>query len=128
MDPLNRLALWKLIQTMKQNRSIILTTHSMEEGINHNNIFVCSSLYIIIADVLGDRIAIMAFGKLRCIGNSLRLKNKYGSGYRLHAIVEDSSEFSATKLVNDTVSNIIPEANLAGNKLIISRSPELFMQ
>lgn len=44
----------------------MLTTHSMEE-----------------ADVLGDRIAIMARGNLRCIGSSLRLKQKFGTGYQL---------------------------------------------
>ena len=35
------------------------------------------------ADILGDRIAIMADGQLRCAGSSLFLKNKYGVGYTL---------------------------------------------
>ena len=35
------------------------------------------------ADVLGDRIAIMAKGSLKCIGSSLRLKQKFGAGYQL---------------------------------------------
>ena len=35
------------------------------------------------ADILGDRIAIMARGKLRCIGTSLRLKQRFGSGYNV---------------------------------------------
>ena len=43
----------------------MLTTHSMEE-----------------ADVLGDRIAIMARGRLRCIGSSIHLKHRFGSGYQ----------------------------------------------
>ena len=30
----------------------------------------------------GDRIAIMAKGKLRCLGTGLRLKQKFGSGYQ----------------------------------------------
>jgi len=47
-------------------RAIVLTTHSMEE-----------------ADVLGDRIAIMARGNLRCLGSSLRLKQRFGAGYQL---------------------------------------------
>jgi len=34
------------------------------------------------ADILGDRIGIMARGKLRCIGNGLRLKARFGSGYK----------------------------------------------
>jgi ATP-binding cassette subfamily A (ABC1) protein 3 len=35
------------------------------------------------ADILGDRIAIMAEGQLRCVGSSLFLKKKYGVGYQL---------------------------------------------
>jgi len=35
------------------------------------------------ADVLGDRIGIMAKGKIVCLGTSLFLKNRYGAGYKL---------------------------------------------
>lgn len=35
------------------------------------------------ADILGDRIAIMAEGKVVCTGSSLFLKNRYGVGYNL---------------------------------------------
>ncbi len=31
------------------------------------------------ADLLGDRIAIMADGKIKCCGSSMFLKSKYGS-------------------------------------------------
>jgi ABC-type multidrug transport system ATPase subunit len=34
------------------------------------------------ADILGDRIAIMARGRLRALGSSLRLKQRFGSGYQ----------------------------------------------
>jgi ABC-type multidrug transport system ATPase subunit len=36
------------------------------------------------ADVLGDRIAIMADGRMRAIGNSISLKQKFGTGYKIH--------------------------------------------
>ncbi len=32
----NRRAVWKLINELKQNRIVILTTHSMEEGTHRN--------------------------------------------------------------------------------------------
>ncbi|KMZ69207.1 ABC transporter A family member 2 [Zostera marina] len=64
MDPITRRHVWDIIEEAKKNRAIILTTHSMEE-----------------ADILGDRIAIMAKGKLRCIGTSIRLKSRFGTGY-----------------------------------------------
>ncbi len=35
------------------------------------------------ADILGDRIAIMAAGKVKCCGSSLFLKNRFGVGFNL---------------------------------------------
>ncbi|XP_058181547.1 ABC transporter A family member 2-like isoform X1 [Rhododendron vialii] len=63
MDPITRRHVWDIIDNAKKGRAIILTTHSMEE-----------------ADILSDRIGIVAKGTLRCIGNSIRLKSKFGSG------------------------------------------------
>ncbi|GIL63848.1 hypothetical protein Vafri_17847 [Volvox africanus] len=74
MDPISRRYVWDIIQEAKTGRAIILTTHSMEE-----------------ADILGDRIAIMARGKLRCVGTSLRLKQRFGSGYTLSVSVTSVS-------------------------------------
>lgn len=53
-------------------RTILLSTHHMDE-----------------ADVLGDRIAIIAQGKLCCCGTSLFLKSQYGSGYYLTLVKKD---------------------------------------
>ncbi|EOA14978.1 hypothetical protein CARUB_v10028326mg, partial [Capsella rubella] len=64
MDPLTRRHVWDIIQESKKGRAIILTTHSMEE-----------------ADILSDRIGIMAKGRLRCIGASIRLKSRFGTGF-----------------------------------------------
>jgi ABC-type multidrug transport system ATPase subunit len=35
------------------------------------------------ADVLSDRIAIMARGRMCCLGSSLHLKQRYGVGYQV---------------------------------------------
>jgi ATP-binding cassette subfamily A (ABC1) protein 3 len=35
------------------------------------------------ADILGDRIGIMANGEINCLGSSLFLKNRFGVGYNL---------------------------------------------
>jgi ABC-type multidrug transport system ATPase subunit len=66
MDTSARRRLWEMLKNNKANRIIILTTHYMDE-----------------ADILGDRIAIMAEGKVQCVGSSLFLKNNYGVGYNL---------------------------------------------
>lgn len=56
--------MWDIIENAKRGRAIVLTTHSMEE-----------------ADILSDCIGIMAKGRLRCIGTSIRLKSRFGSGF-----------------------------------------------
>lgn len=66
MDPYSMRLTWQLIKKMKKGRIILLTTHSMDE-----------------ADELGDRIAIMANGSLKCCGSTLFLKHQYGVGYTL---------------------------------------------
>lgn len=66
MDTSARRRLWDMLKKNKQGKIIILTTHYMDE-----------------ADILGDRIAIMAEGDVQCTGSSLFLKNRYGVGYNL---------------------------------------------
>ncbi len=82
VDPFNRRSLWELIRNYKQGRTIILTTHYMEE-----------------ADALSDRIALMNHGQVKCCGSPLFLKNRFGSGYRL-TITKDTSTFSAVAVEN----------------------------
>ncbi|XP_015259030.1 PREDICTED: ATP-binding cassette sub-family A member 2-like [Cyprinodon variegatus] len=66
VDPYARRAIWDLILKYKQGRTILLSTHHMDE-----------------ADLLGDRIAIISHGKLTCCGTPLFLKSTYGDGYKL---------------------------------------------
>ena len=66
MDPSARRALWDVLQEEKKGRTILLSTHFMDE-----------------ADILGDRIAIMSDGELKCCGTSFYLKKKFGVGYHL---------------------------------------------
>jgi ATP-binding cassette, subfamily A (ABC1), member 3 len=69
MDLTARRKMWDMLKKYKGNRIIILTTHYMDE-----------------ADILGDRIGIMASGKIICLGRSLFLKNRFGVGYRLNCV------------------------------------------
>uniref|UniRef100_A0A8C3JT61 ATP-binding cassette sub-family A member 2 n=1 Tax=Calidris pygmaea TaxID=425635 RepID=A0A8C3JT61_9CHAR len=63
VDPYARRAIWDLILKYKPGRTILLSTHHMDE-----------------ADLLGDRIAIISHGKLKCCGSPLFLKSTYGDG------------------------------------------------
>ncbi|KAF2078435.1 hypothetical protein CYY_000302 [Polysphondylium violaceum] len=71
MDSQSRRHIWNLIKEIKKNCVVILTTHLMEE-----------------ADILADRIVIMANGVMACNGNSLQLKNKFGEGYSISIVVK----------------------------------------
>ena len=59
------------------------------------------------ADILGDRIAIMAQGQIKCLGSSLFLKKRYGVGYNL-VMSKISKEPNAA--IEEFVFNHIPEA------------------
>lgn len=67
VDPLSRRKLWDILLAERGRRSIILTTHFLDE-----------------ADLLADRISILSKGRLRAVGSSVELKDKLGSGYRVH--------------------------------------------
>lgn len=56
------------------------------------------------ADVLGDRIAILANGILKCYGTSFFLKKNYGSGYRL--VIAKSKQCDVDGITNLLKSHI----------------------
>lgn len=49
------------------------------------------------ADILGDRIAIISHGKLRCCGSSLFLKKCFGRGYYLTLVREGAAKMAAQR-------------------------------
>lgn len=102
LDPISRRHLWDLVDRCKRDRAIILTTHSMEE-----------------ADVLGDRIGIMARGRLRCLGTALRLKARFGSGYRISIRVRGSGGVDGT----GTAAGLQQGHGMAWKPLAASLSP-----
>ncbi|XP_066238945.1 phospholipid-transporting ATPase ABCA3 [Saccopteryx leptura] len=100
MDAISRRAIWDLLQQQKSDRTILLTTHFMDE-----------------ADLLGDRIAIMAKGELQCCGSSLFLKQKYGAGYHMTLVKEPHCNAeSISRLVRHHVPNASLESS-AGAEL-----------
>ncbi|KAG8371966.1 hypothetical protein BUALT_Bualt12G0017800 [Buddleja alternifolia] len=109
MDPYSMRLTWQLIKRIKKGRIILLTTHSMDE-----------------ADALGDRIAIMANGSLKCCGSSFFLKQQYGVGYTLTLVKTPPTASAAA----DIVYSHIPSATCVsevGNeisfKLPLASSP-----
>lgn len=72
---------------------MLLTTHFMDE-----------------ADLLGDRIAIMAGGEVQCSGSSFFLKKKYGAGYNL--VMDKTRECDPNK-VTELLQKFIPEIEVS---------------
>lgn len=92
MDPSTRRGVWSLFERAKKERTIILTTHSMEE-----------------ADILADRIGIVAYGKMAAIGDSVHLKNRFGAGYRLNVSLDEKNGGGAEEVLS-VVQTVIPSA------------------
>jgi ATP-binding cassette subfamily A (ABC1) protein 3 len=67
LDPISRRKIWDILLAERGARTIILTTHFLDE-----------------ADLLADRIAILSKGTLRAQGSSVELKERLGGGYRIH--------------------------------------------
>ena len=59
------------------------------------------------ADLLGDRIAIMGDGKLRCCGSSLFLKNLFGVGYNMTIEKMDAVSFNSGQMIGLVTSQVI---------------------
>ncbi|KAK3103434.1 hypothetical protein FSP39_019190 [Pinctada imbricata] len=92
MDPAARRQTWEILKKYKEGRTIVLCTHFMDE-----------------ADILGDRIAIMAEGVVECCGSSLFLKKLYGAGYHLIMVKGRDCDVD---MVTDLVKDHIPSAEL----------------
>jgi len=67
MDPKTRRTLWNCLNNIRnKGKSLILTTHSMDE-----------------TEASCSNIGIMVNGELKCLGSLQHLKSKYGDGYTL---------------------------------------------
>ncbi|MDG6999529.1 MAG: ABC transporter ATP-binding protein [Nitrososphaerota archaeon] len=88
LDPQARRAIWQVIRSLKsQGRSILLTTHYLEE-----------------AEQLADKVAIMNKGKIIAAGTPEELITTYGSGKKM-VMVGDSLEDVFVKLVGSPMED-----------------------
>jgi len=92
---------------MKENRTILLSTHFMEE-----------------ADALSDRIIILSNGKIRANDSPNELKRIYGSGYKLFLnINQNQNNFNIFELIQKYLINSIIEIE-TNNQLIIQTNEQ----
>lgn len=94
MDPGARRFLWDCINNIvKDGRSVILTSHSMEE-----------------CEALCGRLAIMVNGRFRCLGSIQHLKNRFGDGYTV--IIRVSGDVPDMDPVMDFFNSEFPNSVL----------------
>ncbi|XP_056678235.1 phospholipid-transporting ATPase ABCA7 isoform X2 [Monodelphis domestica] len=75
VDPFSRRDIWELLLKYRHGRTVILSTHYMDE-----------------AELMGDRVAVIARGQLRCCGSPLFLKSRLGTGYYLTMVKRQPTE------------------------------------
>lgn len=119
MDTSARRYIWEMLKNYKSNRIILLTTHFMDE-----------------ADYLGDRIAIMALGRLVALGSNVYLKNKFGVGYNI-TFVKKSIEVESEYII-DCVMRHVSDATVLSNVSLeitmqlpmhkVSKFPKMFAE
>eukprot|EP00210_Caulerpa_lentillifera_P009343 g8907.t1 len=96
LDPVSRRNLWKVIKSEKQNKAIVLTTHSMEE-----------------AEILCDRLGIFINGQLQFIGNPKSLIARYG-GYLVFTLITIPEHvLQATELIQEEFPGSIQTSIIA---------------
>ncbi|CAA7266935.1 unnamed protein product [Cyclocybe aegerita] len=99
VDPLSRRALWKTLTAFRGDRSIVFTTHFLDE-----------------ADLLADHIAILAApGKVVASGPPVALKRDLGEGYSIQVTFASSESPEKTEIPHDLLEGmrtIVPKAYL----------------
>jgi ABC-type multidrug transport system ATPase subunit len=94
VDATSRRDIWQLLTSYKKEKTILLSTHFMDE-----------------ADILSDRIAIIAEGELTAIGSGMGLKSHFTDGYSLTVVLVDGAEVSE---LTDMVQRQVPDAVCQG--------------
>jgi ATP-binding cassette, subfamily A (ABC1), member 3 len=98
MDPLAKRFMWDLLSKFRPGRSILLTTHSMEE-----------------ADALANRVGVIA-KRLLDIGTTSHLRSKHGHGFHVQIIMKSAPHTSDDEYakLQEWIGNQIPGAELEG--------------
>ncbi|KAH7034750.1 uncharacterized protein B0I36DRAFT_83827 [Microdochium trichocladiopsis] len=108
LDPISRRVIWNAILRERSRRTMILTTHFLDES-----------------EVLSDHITILTLGKMKCQGTPAELKSEYGGGYRVHIpkTVDVSRVDLALTEKSDRYIATTPDS-VAASKLLASLSSE----
>ena len=70
LDPISRRKIWDILLAKRGERTIILTTHFLDE-----------------VDHLADHVVVLSQGSIRAEGSAVHLKQRYGGGYQIQRII-----------------------------------------
>ncbi|KAH0514125.1 ATP-binding cassette sub-family A member 7 [Microtus ochrogaster] len=111
VDPTSRRGIWELLLKYREDRTLILSTHHLDE-----------------AELLGDRVAMVANGSLCCCGSPLFLRRHLGCGYYLTLVksaqslhTQDSKGDSSDPSQEQKPDN---KDNMAGTTLTQAPAPD----
>ncbi|KAF1955737.1 putative ABC transporter [Byssothecium circinans] len=98
MDPVAKRIMWKTLAKFVEGRSVLLTTHSMEE-----------------ADHLADRVGVLA-KKMLDVGTTRHLREKHGYGFHVQIICKSAPHTSPDEIdiVKKWVEGTLPGAKEEG--------------
>ncbi|XP_075981913.1 lipid droplet defective isoform X2 [Anticarsia gemmatalis] len=105
VDPAARRDIWSMIVKLKEDRTILMTTHHLDE-----------------AELLSDQIVIMHKGQIHTSGSPIEIKRTLGNGYKLTVMypeipdpeetLEDMSQEEKTKQLVTVVRDVVKNANV----------------
>ncbi|XP_026675626.1 uncharacterized protein LOC108632621 isoform X2 [Ceratina calcarata] len=110
VDPAARRRIWRLIDQHRIGRTVILSTHHLDE-----------------ADMLSDTVVVMHKGKILCTGSPLSLKMMHGRGYRLLVTFPadrdaDSIDKKRLETLRGMIEDVVPNATInetSGTEVVV---------
>ncbi|XP_053614911.1 ATP-binding cassette sub-family A member 2-like isoform X2 [Plodia interpunctella] len=109
LDVETRRSLWDLLLSLREGRTVLLSTHFMEE-----------------ADALGDRITALHSGTLRCDATPMFLKKQIDTGYNLSIILKPTATQASIDQISAIITTAIPQATqvaASGNQTLTYKLP-----
>lgn len=105
MDPEAKRFLWDVISAAAKSRTIVLTSHSMEE-----------------CEALCHRVGIMVSGQFSCIGSLQHLKNRFSEGYSVTVNFDKSKKSEVVDFSLKELKASIAESHISELKLRVNHT------
>lgn len=114
LDPVSRRIIWDILLAFKTTRTIVLTTHFLDE-----------------ADLLSDNIAILSQGTIQAQGSPFDLKQEFGKGYRVFSNRSDfghehTSVFQSPKNILTYIKSL--ESNKVPFRIVGPELEDVFLK